>query len=105
MPARFAADGITSLSIKPIRLITLFGAVVSLLSFFMGVWSLVSWIRGTVVRGWTSEVLCVCFLGGIQLLSLGVIGEYIGKIYLEVKRRPRAVISDRTWAKKGEGNQ
>ncbi len=101
----FAADGITSLSIKPIRLITLFGAVVSLLSFFMGVWSLVSWIRGTVVRGWTSEVLCVCFLGGIQLLSLGVIGEYIGKIYLEVKRRPRAVISDRTWEKKGEGNQ
>ena len=101
----FAADGITSLSIKPIRLITLFGALVSLLSFFMGVWSLVSWIRGTVVRGWTSEVLCVCFLGGIQLLSLGVIGEYIGKIYLEVKRRPRAVISDRTWKKKGEGNR
>lgn len=95
----FAADGITSLSIKPIRLITLFGALVSLLSFFMGVWSLVSWIRGTVVRGWTSEVLCVCFLGGIQLLSLGVLGEYIGKMYLEVKRRPRAIISDRTWQK------
>jgi glycosyltransferase involved in cell wall biosynthesis len=96
----FAADGITSLSIKPIRLITLFGALVSLLSFFMGVWSLVSWVRGSVVRGWTSEVLCVCFLGGIQLLSLGVIGEYIGKIYLEVKRRPRAIISDRTWQQK-----
>ena len=93
----FATDGITSLSIKPIRLITLFGAVVSLLSFFMGVWSLISWMRGTVVRGWTSEVLCVCFLGGIQLLSLGVIGEYIGKIYMETKRRPRVVISDRTW--------
>ncbi|MBE6382512.1 MAG: glycosyltransferase family 2 protein [Lentisphaerae bacterium] len=101
----FAADGITSLSIKPIRLITLFGALVSLLSFFMGVWSLVSWIRGTVVRGWTSEVLCVCFLGGIQLLSLGVIGEYIGKIYLEVKRRPRAIISDRTWQQKDEDRQ
>ena len=101
----FATDGITSLSIKPIRLITLFGAVVSLLSLFMGVWSLISWMRGTVVRGWTSEVLCVCFLGGIQLLSLGVIGEYIGKIYLEVKRRPRAVISDRTWEAKGEGDQ
>ena len=101
----FAADGITSLSIKPIRLITLFGAVVSLFSFFMGVWSLVSWIRGTVVPGWTSEVLCVCFLGGIQLLSLGVIGEYIGKLYLEVKRRPRVVISDRTWDKKGDGSQ
>ena len=101
----FATDGITSLSIKPIRLITLFGAVVSLLSFFMGVWSLISWMRGTVVRGWTSEVLCVCFLGGIQLLSLGVIGEYIGKIYLEVKRRPRAVISARTWEKKGEDDR
>lgn len=101
----FAADGITSLSIKPIRLITLSGALVSLLSFFMGVWSLVSWIRGTVVRGWTSEVLCVCFLGGIQLLSLGVIGEYIGKIYLEVKRRPRAIISDRTWQQKEEDRQ
>ena len=99
----FAADGITSLSIKPIRLITLFGALVSLLSFFMGVWSMVSWIRGTVVRGWTSEVLCVCFLGGIQLLSLGVIGEYIGKISLEVKRRPRAIISDRTWQQNEEG--
>jgi len=101
----FAWEGITSLSIKPIRLITLFGALVSLLSFFMGVWSLVSWIRGTVVRGWTSEVLCVCFLGGIQLLSLGVIGEYIGKIYLEVKRRPRAIISDRTWQQKDEDRQ
>ena len=101
----FAADGITSLSIKPIRLITLFGAVVSLFSFLMGVWSLVSWMRGAVVRGWTSEIICVCFLGGIQLLSLGIIGEYIGKIYLEVKRRPCAVISDRTWEKKGSGNQ
>ena len=101
----FAADGITSLSIKPIRLITLFGAIVSLLSFLMGVWSLVSWMRGTVVSGWTSEVLCVCFLGGIQLLSLGVIGEYIGKIYLETKQRPRVIISDRTWEKKGNGNQ
>ena len=100
----FAADGITSLSIKPIRLITFFGAIVSLLSFFMGVWSLVSWMRGTVVRGWTSEVLCVCFLGGIQLLSLGVIGEYIGKIYLETKHRPRAIISDRTWQREKDGN-
>ena len=101
----FAADGITSLSIKPIRLITLFGAIVSLLSFLMGVWSLASWMRGTVVSGWTSEVLCVCFIGGIQILSLGVIGEYIGKIYLETKQRPRVIISDRTWEKKGGGNQ
>ena len=95
----FAADGITSLSVKPIRLITLFGAVVSVLTFVMAIWSLISWMRGNVVPGWISEVLCVCFLGGIQLVSLGVIGEYVGKIYLETKRRPRAIISDRTWQK------
>lgn len=101
----FAADGITSLSVKPIRLITLFGAIVSVLTFIMAIWSLISWMRGDVVRGWTSEVLCVCFLGGIQLVSLGVIGEYVGKIYLETKRRPRAVISDRTWCKTREDNR
>ena len=100
----FAADGITSLSVKPIRLITLFGAIVSVLTFIMAIWSLISWMRGDVVRGWTSEVLCVCFLGGIQLVSLGVIGEYVGKIYLETKRRPRAVISDRTWCPIKDGN-
>ena len=100
----FAADGITSLSVKPIRLITLFGAAVSVLTFAMAMWSLVSWMRGDVVRGWTSEVLCVCFLGGIQLVSLGVIGEYVGKIYLETKRRPRAIISDRTWCPAKEVN-
>ena len=100
----FAADGITSLSVKPIRLITLFGAAVSVLTFAMAMWSLVSWMRGDVVRGWTSEVLCVCFLGGIQLVSLGVIGEYVGKIYLETKRRPRAIISDRTWRPAKEVN-
>ena len=101
----FAADGITSLSIKPIRLISLFGALVSLLASVMGVWSLVSWARGTVVRGWTSEVVCICLLGGIQILSLGIIGEYIGKIYLETKRRPRAIISDRTWRQEPEDGQ
>lgn len=98
----FAVDGITSLSVKPIRLITLFGGAVSTLTFAMAIWSLVSWMRGTVVPGWTSEVLCVCFLGGIQLVSLGVIGEYVGKIYLETKRRPRAIISDRTWVRGAE---
>ena len=70
----------------------------------MAIWSLVSWMRGDVVRGWTSEVLCVCFLGGIQLVSLGVIGEYVGTIYLETKRRPRAIISDRTWRPAKEVN-
>ena len=92
-----AADGITSLSVRPIRLITLCGAAVSALTFAMAIYGLVSYMRGSVVPGWTSQVLCVCFLGGIQLVSLGVIGEYVGKIYLETKDRPRAVVSDRTW--------
>lgn len=95
----FAVDGITSLSVRPIRLITLFGAVVSALTFVMAVWSLAAWLRGNVVPGWTSQILCVCFLGGIQLLSLGVIGEYVGKIYLEAKGRPRVIISDRTFSR------
>ena len=93
----FAADGITSLSIRPLRLIALCGALVSAFTFAMAVWSLASWMRGSVVPGWTSQVLCVCFLGGIQLVSLGVIGEYVGKIYLEAKGRPRVIISDRTF--------
>lgn len=92
----FAVDGITSLSIKPLRMITLFGALVSFLAFLMLVWVIVSYLRDSVVPGWSSSVICVCLLGGIQLLSLGVIGEYVGKIYLESKRRPRYVIGDRT---------
>lgn len=92
----FAVDGITSLSIKPLRMITLFGALVSFLAFLMLVWVMVSYLRDSVVPSWSSSVICVCLLGGIQLLSLGVIGEYVGKIYLESKRRPRYVIGDRT---------
>lgn len=92
----FAIDGITSLSVKPIRLITLFGGLVSFVAFLMIVWSLVSYFCGRSVPGWTSSVLCVCLFGGIQLLSLGVIGEYVGKIYLEAKHRPRFIIRDRT---------
>ena len=65
----------------------------------MAVWSLAAWLRGNVVPGWTSQILCVCFLGGLQLLSLGVIGEYVGIIYLEAKGRPRVIISDRTFSR------
>ncbi len=92
----FAADGITSLSIKPIRAITLFGALVAFASFAIGLWCFVAWLRGMAVRGWTSEVLCICFFGGMQIFALGIIGEYVGKIYLETKRRPRVIISERT---------
>lgn len=91
-----AFDGITSLSIKPIRIITGIGILISLLSFCLIVYALVGHFSGNTVPGWTSNMIAVCFIGGIQLISLGVIGEYIGKIYLETKGRPRFIISERT---------
>ncbi len=91
-----AVDGITSLSIKPMRIISVMGMVFSLLSFVGIVWAVVMACTGSTVSGWTSTICIVCFVGGIQLLSLGCIGEYIGKIYLETKRRPRYIISERT---------
>lgn len=92
-----AFDGITSLSVRPISIITGTGCVVSLIGFIGIIWAIVTAILGNTVAGWASIVCIVCFLGGIQLLSLGVIGEYIGKIYLESKHRPRYIISDKTW--------
>jgi glycosyltransferase involved in cell wall biosynthesis len=92
-----AFDGITSLSIKPIRIITSFGFIVSIISFLLIIWSLICRFTGNTVSGWTSIVSVVAFLGGIQLISLGVVGEYIGKIYLEVKKRPRYIIGEKTY--------
>lgn len=91
-----AFNGITSLSIKPIRLIASLGLFIAIISFIGIIWSLVIALLGNSVSGWASTVCIICFLGGIQLLSLGVIGEYIGKIYLETKQRPRYIISDTT---------
>lgn len=91
-----AIDGITSLSIKPIRLITSIGFIVAILSLVGVIWSVIRQLTGHTVTGWSSTVCIICFVGGIQMLSLGVIGEYIGKIYMEVKNRPRYIISDRT---------
>lgn len=91
-----AFDGITSLSVKPIRLITGFGFVVAVLSFVGILWAVISGLAGNTVDGWASTVCIICFVSGIQLLALGVIGEYIGKIYLETKKRPRYIISERT---------
>lgn len=93
---KLAFDGITSLSVKPIRLITLFGFFVALLSFVGIIWITIGAIGGSTITGWASTTCLVCFLCGVQLLSIGVIGEYIGKIYLEVKRRPRYIISEKT---------
>lgn len=91
-----AMEGVTSLSVKPIRMITIQGFVIAMLSFIGVIWSVVESIIGDTVPGWASTTCIICFIAGIQLISLGVIGEYIGKIYLEVKGRPRYIISDRT---------
>ena len=93
-----AFDGITSLSIKPIRLITGLGLLVALVSFIGVIWSVVEHFLGNTVSGWSSMTSIICFVSGVQLISLGVIGEYIGKIYLETKRRPRYIISEKTTA-------
>lgn len=88
-----AIEGVTSLTTTPLRWITFGGILVSLLSFVIGLWALGVWILGfPTVAGWTSIVISLCFLAGIQLLSLGIIGEYVGKIYIETKRRPRFII-------------
>ena len=90
----FALDGITSLSIKPIGLITGLGFFIFLVSFVALIYSLIAKFTGNAVSGWTSLTVSIWMLGGIQLLSLGVIGEYIGKIYNETKQRPRFIIAD-----------
>lgn len=95
-----AADGITSLSVKPLRLITSFGVFVAVLSFIGVIWAIVSALCGETVAGWASTTCIVCFVSGVQLTCLGIIGEYIGKIYLETKGRPRYIISERTYDEK-----
>ena len=91
-----AFDGITSLSIKPIRFITGFGVFVALVSFIGVLWAVIEAALGRTVSGWASMTSIICFVSGVQLICLGVIGEYIGKIYLETKHRPRYIISDTT---------
>ncbi|WP_303249113.1 glycosyltransferase family 2 protein [uncultured Slackia sp.] len=88
-----AVDGITSLSVKPIRLITLLGITVSIVSFIGVIWAIVTALMGNSVAGWASLVCVLCLLSGVQLLSIGVIGEYVGKTYLETKHRPRFIVS------------
>ena len=88
----FAADGITSFSVKPIRLVLTAGVIVFLVSLVMLLYALISKLMGGTTAGWTSLMGSIWLIGGIQLLSLGVVGEYIGKIYNETKRRPRFII-------------
>lgn len=91
-----AFDGITSLSVRPLHIITGLGGIIALLSFIGVLWSVIVALCGEAVPGWASMTCIICFIGGVQLTCLGVIGEYIGKIFLEVKQRPRYIISQRT---------
>lgn len=93
----FAIEGITSLSIKPLTLIVVIGLITCLLGFVGIIWAIIEVIMKNAIAGWASTVCIILFLGGVQLLSIGVIGEYIGKIYMETKRRPRYIISEKTW--------
>ncbi len=92
----FAFGGITSLYTKPLRLITAAGILVSAVSFLAIIGTIITKLFGYTVTGWTSMICAVYFLGGVQLLGIGVIGEYIGKIYSETKRRPRFIIGETT---------
>ncbi len=91
-----ALNGITSLSTKPIHLITTFGFFVTLISIAGIIWSVISYLLSSTVAGWASIIALICFFGGAQILCIGVIGEYIGKIYMETKNRPRYIISEKT---------
>jgi glycosyltransferase involved in cell wall biosynthesis len=91
-----AFEGITSLSIQPLRLIMGLGGLIAVLSFIGVIWSIAVALMGSSVPGWASMTCIICFIGGVQLTCIGVLGEYIGKIYLEVKQRPRYIISERT---------
>ena len=89
-----AINGITSLSVTPLRIIAMAGLAISLLSLMAIIWAIVNKINGGTVQGWSSVLIAIFFLGGIQVLAIGVIGEYIGKIYLETKDRPKYFIEE-----------
>lgn len=91
-----AIEGITSLSVTPLRMVTLAGLTISSLSFIMILIALFQHFLGGTVQGWTSMILVILFIGGIQMLCIGVLGEYIGKIYLETKERPKFFIEKTT---------
>lgn len=94
-----AIDGITGFTVRPIRIITALGSVISLLGFAAIVWAVCAYFFGHTVDGWASMMCVIAFLGGIQVFSIGVIGEYIGKVYMETKHRPRYIISEKAGEK------
>ena len=90
----FAWDGITSFSVKPLRLICILGFIILFVSIVIMIYSVIRKLTGNTVPGWTFLSISIWFIGGIQMISIGIIGEYIGKIYQETKRRPRYIISE-----------
>ncbi|MFR8861107.1 MAG: glycosyltransferase family 2 protein [Coprococcus eutactus] len=91
----FAIDGITSTSVRPIRMITMFGLLCILFSIIYGIYVIIGHVAGRTVQGWTTSVLLICFFGGAQIMCTGIVGEYVGKIYLETKARPRFIIEEK----------
>jgi len=92
---KFALEGITSLSVKPIRMVTVLGVIIFIMSLIMIVYSVAEYFKGDTVSGWSSMICSIWSIGGLILLSIGVVGEYIGKIYLETKQRPRFIVEKR----------
>ena len=92
-----AMDGITSMSVRPLRMISALGFIVFIFSVVMSIISLVDWARGNNVPGYTTTMIVSLLIGGITLLALGIIGEYVGKIYMETKHRPRYIVDTVVW--------
>ena len=91
---RLALDGVTSFSIKPITMISGLGFICTILSLIAAIYFAIGSITGNTVPGWASLIVSIFFIGGMQLLAIGIVGQYIGKIYVEVKRRPRYNIEE-----------
>lgn len=100
-----AMDGITSMSVRPLRMISALGFIVFVFSFVMSIISLVDWARGNNVPGYTTTMIVSLLIGGITLLSLGIIGEYVGKIYMETKHRPRYIVDTVVWREDKEDDE
>ncbi|MBC1935917.1 glycosyltransferase family 2 protein [Listeria grandensis] len=98
----FAADGLTSFSVAPIRLVTGLGALMFVVAIVIGIYTFIQHLNGTAEAGWSSLMLSIWVIGGVQMMSLGVVGEYIGRIYSEVKQRPRFIVEQNSYLKDGE---
>lgn len=97
-----AVDGITSMSTRPLRMITVWGFLVSMFSFVMIIICLADWMTGKNVQGYTTTLVVSLLMGGLTIFSLGIVGEYVGKIYMETKARPRYIIEAMIWKEKEE---